>query len=64
MWQKEHVFPVWVIALVMAALSPLIVRFIASELERRARDRTEPIVAEINRAKRKHAAVLPKSDES
>jgi hypothetical protein len=56
MWQKGFVFPVWLIALVLAAAAPFFVRLIASELERRARERTAPIAAGIRAAKRKRAA--------
>lgn len=56
MWQKGVVFPVWIVALVLAAAAPLCVRLIANELERRTRERTDPVVAEIKRAKKRRDA--------
>ena len=53
MWQKDIVFPIWVVAIVLAAVAPFFVRLLTSELERRTRERTEPVIAEIELAKRK-----------
>jgi hypothetical protein len=55
MWQKDLVFPVWVVALVLASAAPFIVRLIISQLERRVRERTSSVVVEIEAAKRKAA---------
>jgi len=53
MWQKNGVFPVWAVALVVAAAAPFLVRFVADRIERRVRERTAPVAAEIARKVRK-----------
>jgi len=51
MWQKNSVFPVWAVALVIAAAAPLFVRLLADQIEKRVRERTEPIAAELARGR-------------
>jgi len=59
-WQNQTVFPVWLIALVLAAAAPVFVRLIASVLEKNARERTAAVAAEI-RAKRKRGQNPPRT---
>lgn len=53
MWQKIGVFPVWAVALVVAAAAPLLVRLFADWITRRVRERTEPIAAALTTQARK-----------
>lgn len=64
MWQKNGVFPVWAVALVVAAAAPLLVRFIANEVERRVRERTAPVAAEIARKVRKRGDAVSQATEN
>jgi hypothetical protein len=56
MWQKNSVFPIWAVALVIAAAAPLLVRILADQIEKRVRERTEPVVAELGRLGKKRNA--------
>jgi hypothetical protein len=57
MWQKNRVFPVWAVALVIAAAAPLLVRWIGDQIEKRARDRTAPIAAALTAAGKRKTRV-------
>lgn len=55
MWQKNGVLSVWVVALVVAAAAPLLVRLASDRVERAVRERTEPVAAEVARSAKKRA---------
>jgi hypothetical protein len=66
MWQKNRVFPVWAVALVVAAAAPLAVRWIGDRIEKRARERTAPIAAALTKGRKRktRAEVGEKRDAS
>ncbi|GEM_PF-5380280 len=44
-------FPIWALALVVAATSPMIVRYVADVMEARVKRRTEVVIAKLGLAR-------------
>jgi hypothetical protein len=49
LWQKQVMgVPVWAVAFVLAAVSPMLVRYVADVMEARVKRRTEEAIAKLD----------------